>query len=102
MRTNQPLQLKISNASEFFARQFGKSLTYLAGLTNQRVVSTPLPDDVTDEMFLPIVGCQDGDLVSGVTDQAHVHKNCDCVLGFSKILQNTTGPRAKKQCLPKN
>ena len=56
---------------------------YLARLSNQRVVCTPLSYDVTDKMFLSVVSCQDGDLVSGITNQAHVHKDSHSVFRFT-------------------
>ena len=56
---------------------------YLARLSDQWVVCTPLSYDVTNEMFLSVVRSQDGDLLSGITNQAHVHKDSHSVFGLA-------------------
>ena len=69
MKTNTNEEIKVA-------------IPHLAGLANKGIASTPLFDDVADEMFLSVVSCQDGNLISWITKQAHVHKYGDGVLRF--------------------
>ena len=42
--------------------------------------------DVAKQRLLPVVGGEDGDLVGGVADEAHVHVHGHHVLGFGQVL----------------
>lgn len=52
--------------------QCGQCL-YLVRLTKEGVASTPLVDDISDQVFLSIVGGEDADAVSRIAQQTHVH-----------------------------
>mmetsp|Transcript_48152 Transcript_48152/g.154234 ORF Transcript_48152/g.154234 Transcript_48152/m.154234 type:complete len:218 (-) Transcript_48152:4164-4817(-) len=58
----------------------------LARLTEERIPSTPLANDITDERLLAVVRRQDGDLVGWVAEQTHVHEERHAVFGLAQIL----------------
>ena len=49
-------------------------------------VAASLGQDVTDEVFLTVVGGDDGDAVRGVAQQSHVLEHSHHVLGLAQIL----------------
>lgn len=59
---------------------------YLVRLTEEGVAGAALVDDVSDQMFLPVVGGEDADAVSRVAQQTHVHEQSHAVLRFRKVL----------------
>ena len=64
-----------------------KESTYFVGLPNERVVSTPLFDNISNEMLLSIVCGQNGDVLRWVSNHPHVHKGGHHILSFSEILE---------------
>lgn len=59
------------------------AFTYFMWISNKWVVSTSFSDDVTDQMFLPIIRGQYGDLLRGPSYEAHIHEHCHYILSFS-------------------
>mmetsp|Transcript_1856 Transcript_1856/g.3796 ORF Transcript_1856/g.3796 Transcript_1856/m.3796 type:complete len:388 (-) Transcript_1856:774-1937(-) len=53
----------------------------------RRVRRTPLRRHVVEQCHLAVVGGEEGDLVGGVADEAHVHVHGDDVLGLGKVLE---------------
>lgn len=68
---------------------------YLVGLSKEGVPSTALVDDVSDEVFLSIVGGEDTDPVSRVSQQTHVHEQSDTVLCLTQILEGGRGGQVR-------
>lgn len=60
--------------------------TDLVGHVEHRVASTTLVEDVSDQMFLSIVGGEDADALRRVAQQTHVHEQGYSVLRFSQVL----------------
>lgn len=60
--------------------------SYLVRLTEERVGGTALVDDVSDQVFLSVVGGENADTVRRVAQQAHVHVESHRILGLSQIL----------------
>lgn len=60
---------------------------HLARPPEQRVVRAPPLDDVTDEVLLAVVRAEDGDLVRGVAQHAHVLVTADDVFGLAQVLE---------------
>lgn len=60
--------------------------SYLVRLCEEGVPSTALVDDVSDQVFLSIVGSQDADAVGRVTQQTHVHVQSDRILSLCQVL----------------
>ncbi len=58
----------------------------LFGVADERVVGASLAQHVSDEVLLAVVGGQDRDLLARIADQAHVHEECNDVLGLGKVL----------------
>ena len=58
----------------------------LTGPSDQWVATTTLSYHISQQVFLTVVCGQDGDLISRVTQQSHVHEQRDTVLSFSQIL----------------
>lgn len=52
---------------------FVSNCAYLVGLTKHWISSTALVDDISDQVFLSIVGGEDADALSWVAQQTHVH-----------------------------
>jgi hypothetical protein len=63
---------------------------YLMRTSNERIVRTPDVDHISDEMFLSVVCCEDGDFLCRVAKQSHVHVCGHHILSLSKILQHKT------------
>ena len=59
----------------------------LAGPANERVVGATSVDHVADQMFLPVVRCQDGDLFGWIAQQSHVHEHGHNIFGLGQILE---------------
>lgn len=59
---------------------------YLVRLTKEGVASTTLVDDVSDQVFLSIVGGEDADAVSRVAQQTHVHVQSHRILRLGQVL----------------
>lgn len=59
---------------------------YLVRLTKEGVASTTLVDDVSDQVFLPIVGGEDADAVRRVAKQTHVHVQRHRILRLCQVL----------------
>lgn len=59
---------------------------YLVRLTKEGVASTTLVDDVSDQVFLPIVGGEDTDAVRRVAQQTHVHVQSHGILCLCQVL----------------
>lgn len=67
--------------------------TYLVRCIKERVASTTLVDDISDQVFLSIVGGENADAVRRVAQQTHVHVQSYSVLCLCQILQ-----RNKERC----
>lgn len=61
---------------------------YLVRLPKEWISSTALVNDVSDEVFLSIVGGKNTDAVRGVAQETHVHKEGHAVLRLSQILHS--------------
>lgn len=61
-------------------------LSYLVRLTEERVGGTTLVDDVSDQVFLPVVGGKNADTVRRVAQQAHVHVQSHRILSLCQVL----------------
>lgn len=61
--------------------------SHLVWPSNQRIVATSLINDITDQVFLSIIRCQDTYPVCRITKQAHIHENCHNILRLTKILK---------------
>lgn len=59
---------------------------YLVRLAEEGVSSTALVDDVSDQVFLSVVGGEDADAVGGVAQQTHVHVESHGVLRLPQVL----------------
>ena len=59
---------------------------YLARLIKEGVASTTLVDDVSNQMFLSIVGSEDADSFCRVAQQAHVHVQSYSILRLCQVL----------------
>lgn len=55
---------------------------------DEGVVATPLLNDISDQVFLSIVRGQNGDLLSRVSQHAHVHEHSHNILSLCQILGN--------------
>ena len=53
--------------------------------------ATALIDNISDELFLTVVGCNDADLFSGVSEQSHVLENSYHIFGLPEILVEVRG-----------
>lgn len=60
--------------------------TDLVGHVEHRVASTTLVEDVSDQMFLSVVGGEDADALRRVAQQTHVHEQGYSVLCFCQVL----------------
>lgn len=60
--------------------------TDLVGHVEHRVASTTLVEDVSDQMFLSVVGGEDADALRRVAQQTHVHEQGYSVLCFRQVL----------------
>lgn len=60
--------------------------TDLVGHVEHRVASTTLVEDVSDQMFLSVVGGEDADALRRVAQQTHVHEQGYGVLCFCQVL----------------
>lgn len=47
---------------------------YLVRLREEGIPSAALVDDISDQVLLSVVGCEDADALSGVAQQTHVHE----------------------------
>lgn len=65
------------------------SQPHQGGESEHRVPSTSLVQNIADEVFLAIVGCEDGNLLRGITLQSHIHVQSHCKLCLPEVLQET-------------
>lgn len=59
---------------------------YLIRLCEEGIARTALVDDVSDQVFLSIVGGKDADAVGRVAQQTHVHVQSHTILRLSQVL----------------
>lgn len=71
--------------------------SHLVWPSNQRIISTSLINDITDQVFLSIICCQDTYPVCRITKQAHIHEDCHNILCFTKILKFKTRKKDMKR-----
>ena len=57
--------------------------THLLGQTKDGVVGTSLVEDISQEMFLTIVGGEDGNAFRRIALESHVHEQSHSILCFS-------------------
>lgn len=57
-----------------------------AGLAEEVIVGASLLHHILDELALPVVGGEDGDLEGWVAEEAHVLVDCNHVLRLSEVL----------------
>ena len=69
---------------------------HLVGLTEEGIAGTALVDDVSDQVFLPVVGGEDADAVSRVAQQAHVHVQSHGVLRLRQVLHSNREKRRER------
>lgn len=67
--------------------------TDLVRSVEDRVASTTLVEDVSDQMFLSVVGGEDADALRRVAQQTHVHEQRYGVLCFCQVLYRKEGKR---------
>lgn len=60
--------------------------SYLIWPANEWMTLTLHPHNITQQVLLTIVSCQNADLVSRVAQQPHEHVDCYNVLSFSQVL----------------
>lgn len=72
---------------------------YLVGLTKEGVAGTALVDDVSDQVFLSVVGGEDADAVSRVAQQTHVHVQSHGVLRLCQVLHRKREKRRERLTL---
>eukprot|EP00955_Chlamydomonas_euryale_P010191 109336-Chlamydomonas_euryale.AAC.1 len=65
--------------------------THLLRPPQRRVVSAATLDDVSDEVLLPVVRGQDGDLGRWIPQQAHETKHADHILRLAQVLVKVRG-----------